>query len=104
MCLTGHLCYSGADAKSKDMKTTQQEEVEWMEYNKSFREIANESGIPLQNFFDLRGNHDKYGVPLQSPLDYYSKYSITAAMNRSGSLVQSVTIQVWILQQRWQSC
>lgn len=86
--VTGDL----TDAKSKDMATTQQEEVEWIEYRDSFQHIAESSGIPLQNFFDLRGNHDKYGVPLLSSLDYHSKYSISAAMNRS-SLVQSVTVQ-----------
>jgi len=79
------------------MSTTQQEEVEWIEYRDSFRQIAESSGIPLQNFFDLRGNHDKYGVPLRSSLDYHSKYSISAAMNRS-SLVQSVTVQVCVPQ------
>ncbi|KAG0554421.1 hypothetical protein KC19_12G090300 [Ceratodon purpureus] len=86
--VTGDL----TDAKNKDMTTTQQEEVEWIEYRDSFQKVADESGIPLKKFYDLRGNHDKYGVPLQSPLDYHSKYSISAAMNRSG-LLQNVTVQ-----------
>lgn len=75
------------------MHTAQQFESEWIDYHNSFQEIATESGIPLKQFFDLRGNHDKYGVPLHSPLDYYSKYSISAAFNRT-SLVQSVIVKV----------
>lgn len=80
------------DAKSKDLRKTEQEEEEWIEYRDSFLQIAKESGISIHNFFDMRGNHDKYGVPLDSSLDYDSKYSISAVLNRT-SLVQSVTVQ-----------
>lgn len=80
------------DAKSEDGKSTQQEEVEWIEYRDSLHKVADESGIPLKYFYDIRGNHDKYGVPPLSSLDYFPKYSISAAMNRT-SLLQSVTVK-----------
>lgn len=86
-------CICGADAKNKDRTATRQDETEWIEYRDSFQKVADDSGIPLKNFYDLRGNHDKYGVPLMSTLDYHSKYSISASLNRS-SLVQSVTVMV----------
>lgn len=55
--------------------------------------VADDSGIPLERFYDLRGNHDKYGVPPSSTLNYFSKYSISAAFNRN-RLVQSATVEV----------
>ena len=83
----------GADAKNKDRTATRQDEDEWIEYRDSFQKVVDDSGIPQKKFYDLRGNHDKYGVPLNSPLDYHSTYSISARMNRT-SLVQSVTVKV----------
>ncbi len=81
------------DAKNKDRTATRQDEAEWIEYWDSFQQIADDSGLPIDSFFDMRGNHDKYGVPLFSPLEYFSKYSISGHLNRS-NLVQNITILV----------
>lgn len=86
--ITGDL----TDAKNKESTASYQYEEEWIEYRDSLQKVVDESGIPLRRFNDLRGNHDKYGVPPSSKLDYFSKYSISAALNRS-SLVQSVTVE-----------
>ncbi|XP_024361562.1 putative metallophosphoesterase At3g03305 [Physcomitrium patens] len=69
-----------------------QDEGEWVEYRDSMAKVADDSGIPLERFYDLRGNHDKYGVPPSSTLNYFSKYSISAAFNRN-RLVQSATVE-----------
>jgi hypothetical protein len=73
----------GADAKNKEKTVSRQ-----------YEEVVDDSGIPLNRFTDMRGNHDKYGVPPSSTLDYFPKYSISAALNRSNSLVQSITVEV----------
>ncbi|KAG0554862.1 hypothetical protein KC19_12G126000 [Ceratodon purpureus] len=80
------------DAKSKEKTYSRQYEDEWIEYQSSIQKVVDDSGIPLNRFNDLRGNHDSYGVPPSSMLDYFSKYSISAALNRS-SRVQSVTVE-----------
>ncbi|CAM6101049.1 unnamed protein product [Calypogeia fissa] len=80
------------DAKNKDGSTTQQYEEDWIAYERGINAIRKESGIELTSFYDLRGNHDKYGVPYaNSSLDYYSRYSCNARQNRTG-LVQSITL------------
>ncbi|KAL3689332.1 hypothetical protein R1sor_015641 [Riccia sorocarpa] len=85
--ITGDL----TDAKSQGGTSTQQYEEEWMTYRDFIDLMVNQSGIPLSRFYDIRGNHDKYGVPYaKSSLDYYSRYSCNARMGRT-SLVQSVT-------------
>lgn len=83
----------GAEAKNQEKTASQQYEEEWIEYRDSLQKVVDDSSIPLRRFNDVRGNHDRYGVPPSSNLDYYSKYSISAALNRS-SLVQSVTVEV----------
>ncbi|BBN11266.1 hypothetical protein MPTK1_5g10440 [Marchantia polymorpha subsp. ruderalis] len=86
--ITGDL----TDAKSKTGTSTQQYEEEWIAYRDSIDLMIKESGLNLEQFYDLRGNHDKYGVPLaKSSLDFYSQYSCNARMKRT-SLVQSVTL------------
>jgi hypothetical protein len=56
--------------------------------------VMEESGLPPYIFYDLRGNHDKFGVPMVgSTLDYFSKYSISSLRNRSNA-IQSVTLMV----------
>lgn len=83
-----------ADAKNKDGTTTQQYEEDWIRYQDVMNRISKESGIGPEKFYDLRGNHDKYGVPYaNSSLDYYSRYSWNARQARTG-LVQSILLLV----------
>ena len=83
----------GADAKNKENTASRQDEDEWIEYRSSMQKVVEDSCIPLNRFNDLPGNHDRYGVPPSSRLNYFSRYSISAVLNRS-SLVQSVTVEV----------
>ncbi|KAJ7522766.1 hypothetical protein O6H91_18G025700 [Diphasiastrum complanatum] len=86
--ITGDL----TDAKNKDHTITRQDEDEWVQYLKTMQIIMKESGLLANAFFDLRGNHDKFGVPYTgSQLDYFSKYSISADLNRT-SPIQSVSV------------
>ena len=56
--------------------------------------VMEESRLPSYVFYDLRGNHDKFGVPKAgSSLDYFSKYSISSLRNRTNA-IQSVTLTV----------
>ncbi|EFJ08383.1 hypothetical protein SELMODRAFT_448077 [Selaginella moellendorffii] len=47
------------------------------------KHVSKESRLPQSVFFDLRGNHDRVGVPNRE-LDFFSWYSISADMNRVG--------------------
>lgn len=86
--ITGDL----TDAKSKDRISRRQDEAEWVQYSQTMNKVIADSGLPQHAFYDLRGNHDNYGVPeVGGALDYFSKYSISATMNRT-STVQSVTV------------
>jgi hypothetical protein len=87
--ITGDL----TDAKNKERTATRQDEGEWIDYWDSIQKVADGSGLPIERFFDMRGNHDKYGVPLSSSLDYYSAYSVNGRLNRT-NLVQSITVLV----------
>ncbi|XP_058108132.1 putative metallophosphoesterase At3g03305 isoform X2 [Magnolia sinica] len=50
------------------------------------------SGMDKKSFFDIRGNHDKYGVPyVGDKLDFFSNYSISSELNRLGT-IQSVSL------------
>lgn len=82
-----------SDAKSKDLLTTKQDEAEWAEYQKVMGDVIKRSGLKINNFFDLRGNHDTYGASISGSFDFYSKYSINAQLRRTG-LVNSVRLQV----------
>ncbi|XP_031105052.1 putative metallophosphoesterase At3g03305 isoform X1 [Ipomoea triloba] len=86
--ITGDL----TDAKSKDLLTTKQDEAEWAEYQKVMGDVIKRSGLKINNFFDLRGNHDTYGASIGGSFDFYSKYSINAQLRRTG-LVNSVRVQ-----------
>ncbi|KAJ8557517.1 hypothetical protein K7X08_003142 [Anisodus acutangulus] len=87
--ITGDL----TDGKSKDLLTMKQDEEEWLEYQKVLEDIIKWSGLKKNVFYDLRGNHDTFGVPaIGGSFDFYSKYSINGQLKRSG-LVNSVTIQ-----------
>lgn len=86
--ITGDL----TDGKSKDRATMRQDESEWVQYREAVDWVIAHSGLPDYAFFDMRGNHDKFGVPeAGGRFDYFSKYSISAERNRT-STVQSVTL------------
>mgnify|MGYP006973974115 FL=1 len=85
------------DGKSKDRMSMQQDELEWIQYRDTMDWVITKSGLPENVFFDVRGNHDKFGVPkVGSQVDYFSKYSISARLNRTAT-VQSITLKVRLL-------
>ncbi|XP_042498483.1 putative metallophosphoesterase At3g03305 [Macadamia integrifolia] len=87
--VTGDL----TDSKSKDLLTTKQYEEEWIEYQKVMENVVERSGLDKNIFYDLRGNHDKYGVPVVGgSFDFFPNYSINGQLGRSGN-VHSITIQ-----------
>lgn len=76
------------------MLSSRQEESEWIEYGQVIDDVANRSGLSKEIFYDLRGNHDSYGVPeVGGMFDFYKKHSINARLGRTGA-VQSTTLQV----------
>jgi hypothetical protein len=73
-----------------------QDEREWMEYENITKEVILASGLDERIFYDLRGNHDSFGVPMQGAInDFYEKYSVNSRLRRNGN-VQSVTLKVSI--------
>ncbi|XP_077227383.1 calcineurin-like metallo-phosphoesterase superfamily protein [Tasmannia lanceolata] len=87
--ITGDL----TDGKSKDLLTMKQDEEEWMEYNRVMEEVVERSGLDKKIFYDLRGNHDSFGVPVVGgSFDFFQKYSINGGLRRTGN-VHSVTLQ-----------
>ncbi|GLT70205.1 hypothetical protein SLA2020_423000 [Shorea laevis] len=88
--ITGDL----TDGKSKDLLTMKQNEDEWVEYKNVLDDVVKMSGLNKSIFYDLRGNHDNFGVPLVGgSFDFYSKYSINGQLGRNGR-VNSVTLQI----------
>ena len=82
------------DGKSKDSLTMKEYEAEWMVYKKVMEDVIKRSGLNKNLFYDLRGNHDNFGVPkLGGLFDFYSRYSINIQLGRSGQ-VNSVTVEV----------
>lgn len=68
--------------------------VEWVEYQNIMEDVIKRSGLEKSIFFDLRGNHDKFGVPaVGGSFDFFSNYSINGKLGRSQN-VNSVTLQV----------
>lgn len=82
------LLFSGyLDAKTKDETSSRQDESEWIAYRNVMNEVVLQSGIERARIFDIRGNHDKYGVPYVShELDFFSKYSVNAELNRTADI------------------
>ncbi|OMO53994.1 hypothetical protein COLO4_36605 [Corchorus olitorius] len=79
--ITGDL----TDGKSKDLLVMKQNEEEWMEYKNVMEDVVKRSGLNKSIFYDLRGNHDNFGVPMVGgSFDFYSKYSINGQLGRSG--------------------
>lgn len=74
-----------------------QDEEEWREYDQVMEDVVDKSGLNKSIFYDLRGNHDSFGVPaVGGPSDFFSNYSLNGKQGRNG-LVNSVTIQVCVL-------
>ncbi|KAJ6795305.1 putative metallophosphoesterase [Iris pallida] len=87
--ITGDL----TDGKSKDLLTMKQEEAEWKEYQNVMEDIVRRSKLEQKIFYDLKGNHDNFGVPeVGGSYDFFQKYSINSRAGRDGN-VQSVTLQ-----------
>lgn len=87
--ITGDL----TDGKSKDLLTMKQNEDEWLEYQNITEDVIKRSGLNKSIFYDLRGNHDSFGVPeVGGSFDFFSKYSINGRLGRKGN-VNSVTIE-----------
>ncbi|KQK10995.1 hypothetical protein BRADI_2g57490v3 [Brachypodium distachyon] len=87
--ITGDL----TDGKSKDLLTMKQNEMEWIEYRSTMKDVIEISKLPRRIFYDLRGNHDSFGVPASGgSYDFYQKYSINANLRRHGR-VQSITLE-----------
>lgn len=87
--ITGDL----TDGKSEDLLTMKQDEEEWREYDQVMEDVVDKSGLNKSIFYDLRGNHDSFGVPaVGGPSDFFSNYSLNGKQGRNG-LVNSVTIQ-----------
>lgn len=71
-----------------------QNEDEWVEYRTVLDTVIKRSRLQKSLFFDLRGNHDSFGVPVVGgSFDFFSKYSINGQLGRNGS-VNSVTLEV----------
>ncbi|XP_076899338.1 putative metallophosphoesterase At3g03305 [Bidens hawaiensis] len=87
--ITGDL----TDGKSKDHLIMKQNEEEWIEYQNAMKNVITTSGLDKNIFYDVRGNHDKFGVPnVGGAFDFFSNYSVTGQLGRSQS-VNSVTLQ-----------
>ncbi|XP_057960566.1 putative metallophosphoesterase At3g03305 isoform X2 [Malania oleifera] len=87
--ITGDL----TDGKSKDLLIMKQNEEEWAEYQSVMEDVVKRSGLDKSIFYDLRGNHDSFGVPVVGDsFDFFSKYSINGQLGRSRN-VNSVTVQ-----------
>lgn len=87
--ITGDL----TDGKSKDLLTMKQDEKEWVEYHNVMEDVVRTSGLDKSIFYDLRGNHDNFGVPsVGGSFDFFSNYSLNAQAGRSGN-VNSVTLR-----------
>ncbi|XP_078441043.1 putative metallophosphoesterase At3g03305 isoform X2 [Wolffia australiana] len=81
------------DAKNKEGTSTSQNEFEWIQYRKSMDIVMKKAGISEKIVFDIRGNHDKYGVPCAGhKLDFFSVFSTSARMNRTGA-IQSISLE-----------
>ena len=87
------LFVSVLDGKSKDLLTMKLNEDEWLEYQNVMEDVVKTSGLDKSVFFDVRGNHDNFGVPeVGGSLDFFSKYSINGQLGRTKN-VNSVTLQ-----------
>ncbi|CAL4938620.1 unnamed protein product [Urochloa decumbens] len=81
------------DAKNRQRTTSRQDEYEWVTYKKTIDAIAGSGGIDKSRIFDIRGNHDTYGVPYRGgKLDFFSTYSVNSQLKRL-STISSILLQ-----------
>lgn len=82
------------DAKNRKRTTSRQDEDEWITYKKTIDVIVAKGGIDKRRIFDIRGNHDTYGVTYRgSELDFFSTYSVNSQLGRL-STINSIMLQV----------
>ncbi|KAI4305131.1 hypothetical protein L6164_028517 [Bauhinia variegata] len=68
-------------------------EDEWVEYKNIMEDVIKRSGLDKNLFFDLRGNHDNFGIPVVGgSFDFFSKYSISGQLGRNRS-INSVIVE-----------
>ena len=83
-----------SDAKNRKRTSTRQDESEWIQYKSTVDSIVKQGGVEERRIFDIRGNHDKYGVPhVGGVLDFFSSYSISAKLNRHSN-IHSISLVV----------
>ena len=71
-----------------------QNEDEWLEYKNVIEDVVRKSGLNKSIFYDLRGNHDNFGVAvIGGSSDFFSKYSISGQLGRQ-SAVNSAIVEV----------
>ncbi|XP_066165212.1 putative metallophosphoesterase At3g03305 isoform X3 [Oryza sativa Japonica Group] len=81
------------DAKNRRKTTSRQDEREWITYKKAIDAIVGIGGIDKSRIFDIRGNHDTYGVPYRGgKLDFFSTYSVNSQLDRL-STISSILLQ-----------
>ncbi|XP_062210655.1 putative metallophosphoesterase At3g03305 [Phragmites australis] len=81
------------DAKNQGRTTSRQDEYEWITYKKTIDAIVGRGGIDKSRIFDIRGNHDTYGVPYRGgKLDFFSTYSVNSQLERL-SIISSILLQ-----------
>ncbi|KAL6648415.1 hypothetical protein ACP70R_012639 [Stipagrostis hirtigluma subsp. patula] len=81
------------DAKNRRRTTSRQDEYEWITYKKTIDAIVGRGGIDKNRIFDIRGNHDTYGVPYRGgELDFFSTYSVNSQLERL-SIISSILLQ-----------
>ncbi|KAF8683594.1 hypothetical protein HU200_044514 [Digitaria exilis] len=81
------------DAKNQQRTTSRQDEYEWVTYKKTIDAIVGRGGIDKSRIFDIRGNHDTYGVPYRGgKLDFFSTYSVNSQLKRL-STITSILLQ-----------
>ncbi|KAF7041968.1 hypothetical protein CFC21_051679 [Triticum aestivum] len=81
------------DAKNSKRTTSRQDADEWITYKKTIDAIVAKGGIDKRRIFDIRGNHDTYGVPYRgSELDFFSTYSVNSQLGQL-STINSIILQ-----------
>ncbi|TVU47659.1 hypothetical protein EJB05_07265, partial [Eragrostis curvula] len=81
------------DAKNQRRTTSRQDEYEWITYKQTMDIIVGKGGISKSRIFDIRGNHDTYGVPYRGgKLDFFSNYSVNSQLERL-STISSILLQ-----------
>ncbi|KAM0950960.1 putative calcineurin-like phosphoesterase domain, ApaH type, metallo-dependent phosphatase [Dioscorea sansibarensis] len=83
LLITGDI----TDAKNERRSSARQDESEWTQYRNAMDAIVGHNYREKRRIFDIRGNHDKYGVPyVGHNLDFFSIYSINSQLNRHNTI------------------